>query len=273
MKNKVSQVIIYILLTVGALSMVLPFYWMLSTSLKTAGQAVAMPPVWFPDPAQWENYATAFTFAPFDTYLKNSLIVTSLTTLGEVFTSILAAFAFAKLKFWGKNVLFTFLIATMMVPGELLIISNYVTISNLGWINTYLALIVPWIASVFSMFVLKQNFESVSDALYYSAKIDGCSDWKFLWQVLVPMCRSAVITVVILKVIGSWNAFLWPLIVTNDTVMRTMPVGLQAFTTEAGTRFELLMAAASFVVLPMIIIYLLLQKHIIKGISNTGTKG
>ena len=160
-----------------------------------------------------------------------------------------------------------------MVPGELLIIPNFVTLANLDWINTYMALIVPWLASVLSVFIVKQRFESISDNLYYAAKIDGCSDFRFLWQVLVPLSRSSIITMVVLKVIGSWNAFLWPLLVTNDTEMRTLPVGLQAFTTEAGTRFELLMAASTFVIVPMIVFYMIFQKYIIKGIANTGTKG
>lgn len=136
-----------------------------------------------------------------------------------------------------------------------------------------MALIVPWLASAFAVFQIRQRFQSISDELYYAAKIDGSSDFKFLWQILVPMSRSSIVTMVILKVIGSWNAFLWPLLVTNDTNMRTLPVGLQAFTTEAGTRYELLMAASTIVIVPMIIFYLVFQNNIKKGIANTGTKG
>ena len=139
--------------------------------------------------------------------------------------------------------------------------------------NTYWALIIPWLASVFSIFTLKQSFQSVPDELYYAAKTDGASDWRFLWEMMVPLSKSSIVAVVILKVIGSWNSFMWPLIVTNDTAMRTLPVGLQAFTTEAGTKFELLMAASTLVVIPMVVIYLLLQKHIIQGISRSGLKG
>lgn len=246
---------------------------MIATSLKTAGEATAMPPIWWPVSMVFSNYVEAFQVAPFVRYLVNSVIVTALSTLGEVLTAILAAFAFARLNFYGKDVLFALLLATMMVPGELLIIPNFVTLANLDWINTYMALIVPWLASVLSVFIVKQRFESISDNLYYAAKIDGCSDFRFLWQVLVPLSRSSIITMVVLKVIGSWNAFLWPLLVTNDTEMRTLPVGLQAFTTEAGTRFELLMAASTFVIVPMIVFYMIFQKYIIKGIANTGTKG
>ena len=195
------------------------------------------------------------------------------TTTGELITSILAAFAFAKLKFWGKDVLFIILLATMMVPGELMTIPNFVTLASWDMINTYWALIIPWLASVFSVFTLKQSFQSIPDQLYYAAKTDGASDWRFLWEMMVPLSKSSIIAVMILKVIGSWNSFMWPLIVTNDKALRTLPVGLQAFTTEAGTQFELLMAASTLVVVPMVVIYLFLQKYIMQGIARSGLKG
>ncbi|GMR70488.1 carbohydrate ABC transporter permease [Aerococcus viridans] len=274
-KRKLSagQIITFVLLTIGAFSMILPFFWMVSTSIKTTGETLAIPPVWLPENWQWSNYETALTMAPFEQYFINSVIITLSSTIGEVITSILAAFAFSKLQFFGKNILFTILISTMMVPFELLMIPNYLTLSKMGMINSYWAMIIPFLASVFSVFLLKQNFEAVPKQLYYAAKVDGASDWRFLWQILVPMSKSSIVTVVILKMIGSWNSFMWPLMVTNETHLRPLPVGLQAFTTEAGTYFELLMAAATIVVLPMIIIYLFLQKYIIKGISNTGVKG
>jgi hypothetical protein len=162
----------------------------------------------------------------------------------------------------------------MMVPGELMTIPNFVTLSSWKLVNTYWALIIPWFASVFSVFTLKQNIQTIPDELYYAAKTDGASDWQFLWEMVVPLSKSSIIAVMILKVIGSWNSFLWPMIVTNSAPdLRTLPVGLQAFTTEAGTQFELLMAASTLVILPMVIIYLLLQKYIIQGISRSGLKG
>ncbi|MCR8969523.1 carbohydrate ABC transporter permease [Facklamia sp. 7083-14-GEN3] len=273
MKKTWHLIVIYLILSLGGLMMMLPFYWMLATSLKTAGQATAIPPIWLPDSPQWSNYKQALEAAPFGRYFINSLIVTFTTTSGEIFTSILAAFAFSKMKFWGKDLLFVILLGTMMVPGELMTIPNFVTLSDWGLINTYGALILPWLASVFSVFTLKQSFQSVPDELYYAAKTDGASDWRFLWEMMVPLSKSSIIAVMILKVIGSWNAFMWPLIVTTDRNMRTLPVGLQAFTTEAGTKFELLMAASAIVVIPMIIFYLVFQKHIIRGISRSGLKG
>lgn len=273
MKKILKLSLSYLVLTLGGFLMILPFFWMISTSLKTAGQTTAIPPIWWPTDPQFGNYETALSMAPFGRYFINSVIVTVLSTLGELITSILAAYAFAKLQFWGKDFIFLVLLGTMMVPGELMTIPNFVTLSGWGMINTYGALIIPWLASVFTVFALKQSFESVPDELYYAAKVDGSSDWRYLWEIMVPLSKSSIIAVMILKVIGSWNSFLWPLIVTTEREMRTLPVGLQSFTTEAGTRFELLMAASAVVVLPMIVFYLIFQKHIIKGISRSGLKG
>lgn len=271
---RILQTIIkYALLIFGGILMALPFYWMVITSLKSAGEVAQMPPTWLPKKWLFSNYVQALKQAPFVQYFINSLIVTVSSTAGELVTSIMAAYAFSKLKFWGKDFLFILLLGTMMVPGELMTIPNFVTLSKFGLINTYGALIIPWLASVFSVFTLKQSFESVPDALYYASKVDGSSDWRYLWEVLVPLSKSSIMAVMILKVIGSWNSFMWPLIVTNDRSLRTLPVGLQAFTTEAGTNFELLMAASTIVIVPMVVIYLLLQQYIVQGISRAGIKG
>lgn len=269
----INNLLKYGILTLGGILMAIPFYWMLATSLKSPGEVAQMPPTWFPKQLLFSNYDKALQTAPFARYFLNSVLVTTITTFGELLTSILAAFAFAKIKFWGKNVLFILLLSTMMVPGELMTIHNFVTLSKFDMINTYWALIIPWLASVFSVFTLKQSFESIPDALYYAAKVDGASDWRFLWEIMVPLSKSSIMAVMILKVIGAWNSFMWPLIVTNDKSLRTLPVGLQAFTTEAGTNFELLMAASTLVILPMVVIYLLLQKYIVQGISRAGIKG
>ena len=272
-QNVSTRIIAYILLGLGSFTMLIPFLWMISTSLKPPAEAVAMPPVWIPQVLRIENFIRAFEVAPFGRYFMNSVLITALSTVGELLTTILAAFAFSKMKFYGKNLLFTILIATMMVPGELLIIPNYLTISNMGLINTYAAMVLPYIASVFSVFMLKQNFESIPNELYYAAKVDGSNDFRFLWTIMVPLSKSAIVAVAILKIIGSWNAFMWPLIVTNERMLRPLPVGLQAFTTEAGTQYELLMAASAIVIAPMILIYLFLQRYIIMGVANSGLKG
>ncbi|MEN2465995.1 carbohydrate ABC transporter permease [Ornithinibacillus sp. FSL M8-0202] len=272
-KAALSKGFIYLILILGSFLMLLPFIWMLSTSLKTSGEVTAMPPVWIPDDPKWENYQDAWAIAPFLRYTMNSLIVTVLSTLGEVLTTILAAYAFSRINFWGRDVVFAVLLGTMMVPGEVLLIPNYVTLANLGWINQYEALIVPWLASIFSIFLLRQFFLGIPKELSYAAKIDGCRDFRFLWTVMVPLAKPAIITIVLLKAIGSWNAFLWPLIVTQSKEMRTLPVGLTSFSTEAGTVYELLMAASTMIILPMIILYLVLQKYIIEGVAKAGIKG
>lgn len=272
-KKRIVNIFLYAILTIGALTMLLPFFWMISTSFKTAGQAIAMPPVWIPKDLQISNYEKALSMAPFGKYFLNSVLVTAISTTGELITTILAAFAFSRLEFYGKNVLFLLLISTMMVPGELLTIPNFVTLSNWQLINTYPSLFLPFLANVFSIYILKEAFEAIPDEIYYAAKVDGSSDWRYLWTVMVPMAKSSIVSIAILGIVGSWNSFMWPLIVTTEQSMRTLPVGLQAFTTEAGTQFELLMAASTIVVIPMIIVYLFLQKNIIEGLASGGSKG
>lgn len=265
--------LVYLIILAGAVIMLVPFLWMLSTAFKTQAESIRIPPIWIPRVFHFENFISAWQAAPFAIYMINSLFVTFATTALQLFTSILAAFGFSKLRFKGKNLIFVILLATMMVPGEMLIIPNYVTLSKFHMINTYWALIIPWIASFFSVFALRQSFMSVPDTIYYSAKIDGSSDWRFLWHILVPMSRSSIVAITMLQVIGSWNSFMWPLIVTNSDSLRTLPVGLQAFMTESGIEYPQLMAATTFVILPMALLYLFLQKYIIAGISRSGLKG
>lgn len=272
-KKLASKTTIYALLIIGSIITILPFAWMISTSLKPANEVMMMPPVWIPSEFMWENYLRAMELAPFERYAINSVIVTVSVTILELFTTILAAFAFSKMKFYGRDILFSILIATIMVPGEVLLIPNFVTLSNLGWIDTYKALIIPWTASVFAIFLMRQFFLGIPDELGYAAKIDGCNDFKYLWLIMVPLLKPAIVTVALLKIVGSWNAFLWPLIMTNSAEMRTLPVGLSAFSSEAGIIFELLMAGSAMIILPIIVVYLLLQKYIVQGVSRAGIKG
>ncbi|UFT99274.1 carbohydrate ABC transporter permease [Radiobacillus kanasensis] len=272
-KAALSKGFIYLTLTLGSLLMLLPFIWMLGTSLKSSGEVMMMPPVWVPSDWKWENYATAWEMAPFARYTVNSFIVTILSTIGELLTTILAAYAFSRISFYGRDLVFAVLLGTMMVPGEVLLIPNFVTLSNLGWIDRYEALIIPWTASIFSIFLLRQFFLGIPKELSYAAKVDGCNNFRFLWTIMVPLAKPALITIALLKAIGSWNAFLWPLIVTQSKEMRTLPVGLTSFSTEAGTVYELLMAASTMIILPMIVLYLILQKYIIEGVARSGIKG
>lgn len=272
-KEALSKGTIYILLSIGAIFMLLPFIWMISTSLKAPNEVMIVPPIWIPSELHWDNYKEAMEIAPFGRYFINSTIVTILSTIGELITTILAAYAFARINFYGRDVVFAVLLGTMMVPSEVLMIPNFVTLSELGWIDTYKALIIPWTASIFAIFLLRQFFLGIPIELSYAAKVDGCSEFKFLWRIMVPLAKPALITIALLKIIGSWNSFLWPLIMTNSTEMRTLPVGLTAFTTEAGTNYGLLMAASSMVILPMIIIFFLMQKYVVAGVARTGLKG
>lgn len=253
--------------------MILPFYWMITTSLKTASQVVKMPPMWIPTSWKWSNFVEAWNAAPFGRYFLNSLIVTVLSTMGELVTSILAAYAFYRLEFYGKKIIFAIILGTMMIPGEILLISNFVTLTELGWINTYKALIIPWTASAFSIFMFKQYFSTIGDELYYAARMDGSKDFGYLINIIIPMSKPMIITIAIIRAIGSWNAFMWPLIVTNSKEMRTLSVGLTSFVTDTGTDYQLLMAASTFIILPMIIIFLFMQKYIIEGVSHATLKG
>ncbi|UCF10988.1 MAG: carbohydrate ABC transporter permease [Candidatus Bipolaricaulota bacterium] len=252
--------------------MLLPFVWMLTTSLKTSAGVLSMPPQWIPTEWKWSNYIVAWHTSPFGRYFFNSFFMSGMTTIGEVILTILAAYAFAKMKFLGRNALFTLLLGTLMIPGQMLLVPNFVTISRLGWIDTYQALIIPWLASVFAIFLLRQFFRSLPDELWDSARMDGCGRFRFLWRIMVPLAKPAIVTVAILKFIGGWNAYLWVLVMTNSELMRTVPVGLVSFSSEVGTQYELLMAASVLAILPILILYFFTQKQFIKSFARTGIK-
>ncbi|HOP81611.1 MAG TPA: ABC transporter permease subunit [Fervidobacterium sp.] len=220
----------------------------------------------------FQNYVLAWQAAPFGIYYVNTIFVAVVTTLLEIVISAMAAYAFSWMNFPGRDLLFSIFLATMMVPGEVLLVPNFITITKFGWIDTYYALIVPWIVSVFSIFLMKQHFMSIPTELFDAARIDGCSHWRYLWQIVMPLSRPVVITTALLKFVGSWNSFLWVLIVTNDPKYRTLTVGLQAFSSDVGTLYNLLMAAATFTILPVVIIFLFTQRYFVRGIARTGLK-
>ena len=272
-RQKFVKISTYTILIMGAVFILLPFIWMILTSVKPDSEVLKMPPQWIPSRIQWENFVEAYHAVPFFTYFKNSVIVTICITTCELITTVLAAFAFAQLEFRGKNLLFMLLIATMMVPGEILVIPNFVTLANMGWINTYKAMIAPWATSVFSIFLLRQQFASIPQSYYKAARVDGCKDLRFLCTVMIPMSRPTVVSIALLKIINSWNSSLWPLIVTNSKEMRTLPVGLAYFSPEAGTSYNTLMAFSLMIISPTIIVYLFTRKYIIQGVSKAGLKG
>lgn len=272
-KDIFAKIATYSILIFGTVFILLPFIWMVLTSLKPSNEVLLMPPKWFPSKIRWQNYVEAFHAAPFARYFFNSVAVTFLITAGELFTTIFAAFAFAQLEFKGKQLLFLLLVATMMVPGEILVIPNYVIIAQLGWVNSYKALVVPWCASVFSIFLLKQQFSAIPQDYYKAARVDGCRDLRYLFAVLLPMSKPTVVSIVLLKIINAWNSYLWPLIATNTNEMRTLPVALATFSTEAGVKYNTLMAFSILIILPTMAVYLLTHKYIVQGVSKNGLKG
>ena len=259
-------------LLAGAALMLLPYYLMVVTSLKPLQEIFTDPFTWIPSRLAWENYADAWTHAPFARYFLNSTIIAVSETVGVLVTSALAAYAFARMRFAGREALFMIFLGTLMVPGEVQLVPNYITITRLGWLNTYAALIVPWLASIFGIFLLRQHFATIPQELQDAATIDGASHLVFLWRVVVPLSTPAFITVAVLTFLGSWNALTWPLIVTNTPEMRPIMVGLLAFSSEWGTQPRLLMAAATFAVVPVLVVFFVLQRYFVQGIARAGLR-
>ena len=274
MKRVLGQVFLYLLLVVGAVIMVFPFYWMITSALKTRLEVSLFPPRFAP--SQWlnfENFRLAFNTAPFARYFVNSVIVCFFSVLIVTTTTILASFAFSRLKFPGRELIFSALLSMMMLPFEMLVITNYSTIIQIGLNDTLGALIVPFISSIFYTYIMRNFFMSIPDSLYWSARVDGCSNWRYLWKIMVPIARPSLVTVILLNALASWNSFMWPLLVIKSTANRTLPFGLYAFTTEGGTYQELIMAASTVTVLPMIILFLFARKQILRGVARGGLKG
>jgi len=272
----IRTILVYLFLFVLAVVMVFPFYWMIISSLKSIDEYYAATPTFWPLEIHWENYLNAWNSAAFGQYMFNTVVVGIVSTLISLLITILAAFAFSKLKFKGRELLFSILLATMMIPGEMFTITNYETVSNFGWKDSYTVLIVPFLVSVFYIYLLRQNFKQISDSLYYAAKVDGCSDIKFLFKILVPLSMPSVITITILKMMGSWNSYIWPRLVANTDNYKLITNGLRtAFTNEASGRvnYPLQMAAVTIVSIPLFIIFVLFRKYIMRGVSRSGTKG
>ncbi|MFN8176976.1 MAG: carbohydrate ABC transporter permease [bacterium] len=269
----------HLLLIVGALSFVLPFYWMVATSLKGPDDLFRSPPTWLPHAPRLANYPDAWHAVPFPRYFANTIGVAAVIVLGVVATSALAAFAFAFLKFRGRERLFDLFLATMMVPEPVYLISSYVLLYNLpgggrdGWIDDYAALVVPWLAHVFSIFLLRQHFLSFPRDLVDAAVIDGCGPFRFLFSVVLPLSRASLTAVCLFTFINTWNSFLWPLVMTNSDSKRLIQVGLAFFSQAQGTEHGLMMAAAVFSIAPLVLVYFFAQRQIIESLTHTGIKG
>lgn len=279
MKNTrahVFNIFLYILLGVWALFVLFPFYWMILSSVKTySAYTSEYVPKFFTLHPTFQNYVDAFTAVNLSRYLLNTLIFTVVTTLLMILVIVLAAYGFARLNFRGKNLVFTIFLSMMMIPNELLIITNYVTITNMNLRNTFLGLILPSVTSVFYIYLLKENFEQVPDELYYAAKVDGTSDFKYMWKVMLPICRPTLVTVTILKVIECWNSYIWPRLVTDDPAYFLVSNGIQEIRENGFGRENIpaMMAAVVVISIPLILLFLIFRKKIMSGVSRGGTKG
>ena len=265
----------YAFLILMALVVLFPFYWMIISSLKTLDEYRLSVPTFWPQTIMLSNYAEAFTTASLGSLFKNTLFVGIVSTILSLVITVLCAFAFARLEFKGRDALFGLLLATMMIPGELFTITNYVTVAELGWMNTFTVLIVPFLVSVFYIYLLKQNFLQIPNELYLAAKVDGTSDIKYLWKVMIPLALPTLISITILKMMGAWNSYIWPRLVANDDAHRLITNGLRnAFTDTTGdVNYPVQMAAVAIVSAPLFLVFIFLRKYIMAGVSRSGIKG
>lgn len=280
----ITTTIVYILLIALALIVIFPFYWMIITSLKSNSEVEQINQTFFPSIVMWSNYVYVFDSFDFLKYMKNTIVVAIFSTAGTLITTIFAAFAFARLKFKGREPLFLVFLMTMMIPGEMMVISNYITVAAFGWIGTgqtltkaYLAMIVPFLVSVFHIYLLRQNFKQIPNELYLAAKVDGKSDWKFLWRVMVPLAAPTLISITILKFMGTWNSYVWPNLVTNSDDFRLISNGLRGSSfTDADigkTSYGYQMAATVLVTVPLFLLFVFFRKYIMRGVGRAGIKG
>lgn len=266
---------IYAFLLIMALIVLFPFYWMIISSLKTLEEYRMSVPTFWPKAIMLSNYAEAFTSAGLGRLFLNTMYVGVVSTILSLVITVLSAFAFARLEFKGKDMMFAALLATMMIPGELFTITNYSTVTQLGWMNTYTVLIVPFLVSVFYIYLLRQNFMQIPNELYLAAKVDGTSDIKYLWKVMVPLSLPTLISITILKMMGAWNSYIWPRLVANDEAHRMITNGLRnAFTETTGdVNYPVQMAAVAIVSAPLFLVFIFLRKYIMAGVSRSGIKG
>ncbi len=275
-RERARKTVIYVLLSIWGLIVLFPFYWMVLTSIKSYGAYNSeYIPSFFTLSPTLQNYVDAFTTVDLGRYFLNTVIFTVATTALMLIVTVLAAFAFSRLEFRGKNLLFTGFLALMMIPNELVIITNFTTITNWDMRNTFWGLILPSVTSVFYIYLLKENFEQIPDELYKAAKVDGTSDFKYLWKVMIPICRPTIITVAILKVIECWNSYVWPRLITDDAAYFLVSNGIQEIRENGFGRENIpaMMAAVVVISVPLIVLFLIFHKKIMEGVSRGGTKG
>ena len=275
-KKRLRTLFTDFVLVLWAVIVLFPFYWMLLTSVKSYGSynSEFIPRLFTLSPTL-ENYGSAFSQVPLGRYFLNTLVFTGITTALMLFVTVLAAFAFSRLRFRGRDLIFTAFLSLMMIPTELVVITNFVTITDLNLRNSFLGLILPSVTSVFYIYLLKENFSQIPDELYYAAKVDGTSDFKYLWKVMIPICQPTIVTITILKVIECWNSFVWPRLITDDQNYFLVSVGIQEIRENGFGRENIpaMMAAVVIISLPLIVLFLLFRKKIMAGVARGGTKG
>ena len=264
----------YTLLIVTALVFVVPLFWVLSASLKDVREIYTFPPVWIPTEPKFSNYSEAWNSAPFGRFYLNTIITTFFGVVLEVVNAVLTAYALVFIRFPGRNIIFVVLLAALMVPIHVTILPNYLTIASLGWVNTYQGIILPGASVAFGAFLLRQHFLTLPSEIMEAARLDGAGHLQTLWYVLLPISKPMLVTVTLVSVVTKWNDFLWPLIATNSTGMRTLPIGLSyLFNQEGASQWGLIMAATIFVILPILLLFLRWQRHIVSGLTSGATKG
>ncbi len=266
---------VYLFLSIMALIVLFPFYWMIISSLKTLAEYRQPTPTFWPQQMMYSNYSEAFSTANLGRLFLNTAYVGIVSTILSLVITVLSAFAFARLEFKGKETLFGALLATMMIPGELFTITNYLTVNQLGWMDSFEALIIPFLVSIFYIYLLRQNFMQIPNELYLAAKVDGCSDLKYLWRVMIPLAMPTLISITILKMMGAWNSYVWPNLVTKTDERRLITNGLRnAFSDSTGdVNYPVQMAAVVIVSAPLFLVFLFLRKYIMQGVSRSGIKG
>ena len=271
--DRIKQGLMYLLLIAAAGIMLFPLFWALTTSLMTPAEVTAFPPAFIPETPQWGNYADVMDSVPVLRYLFNSLFVASAVTLGQIITASLAGYAFSFFQFKAKGVMFALFMSTMMVPWEVTLIPNYLTIRSLHLRGSYIALILPFVATAFSTFLLRQNFMTLPKDLEDAARIDGCSRFRFLWSIVLPLSRSGLITLASYTFLSVWNQYLWPLLVTDTRNMRTVQIGIRFLMNEEGRQYQLIMAGVVLFLIPAAAMLLWGQRYLVKGLMSGAVKG
>jgi multiple sugar transport system permease protein len=272
-RRSIGTIFSYAFLITSSLVMVFPFLWMVMTALKGQQEVYQYPPTLWPESLHWENFQRVLDTVPFGRFFVNSLVVTSLITLSQIVTSVLAGYVFARIEFPGRNLIFYLYLATLIIPNQVTMLPLFLLVSRLGWIDSYQGLIVPFLANAFAVFFLRQFFASLPRELEDAARIDGAGRLRTLAQIILPLSRPAVATIALFTFLTHWDEYLWPLVVTNTAAMRTLPIGLRFFIEESGAQLHYMMAASLMAVAPVILLFLIAQRQFIEGISLTGSKG